>query len=307
MVSSSTEEKASLSLQNDQNTSLIYLSKTGGNTGDFLHLLLSGVASYGAPLLRSAVGVTVMLIDIPQLNPFHLLPFAVREFLRSLHLPTVLKFLIQRGFVRLELKDRHGEDLVFYPGIDAAQSVYQSGDFTCRYLNPFFSTIFQSSGRLLTLRISRENWEDLLQTPSTPKNESSNETLLDRSYYNRTKLASLIDDFGNWTAAETHLAEMLVQVFASKANVLPRGDQMKTMINNEQKEDEIFCNAWKRMMIDVKEEKNTRKKRQVEALKAAGQQLKEKPIKTSTSSSKSSNEEKPLPPLESESRTHREF
>jgi hypothetical protein len=46
----------------------------------------------------------------------------------------VLKFLIQRGFVRLSVGS---SGLSLYPGLDPAHGLYQSADFPCRDLDTF--------------------------------------------------------------------------------------------------------------------------------------------------------------------------
>jgi hypothetical protein len=264
----------SFSLQNDEQTSSLSLARSEGGLEDFLHLVLSGVSSSAAPVLRGAMGVTVMMLDIPQLNPLHTLPYAVREVYRALHLPTVLKFLIQRGFLKFALG---GSGLTLFPGLDPTSGVYQSGDFNCHYLDPFLSAPFLSPDqRMVTLSLSErtdgQTWLDLLLQTQTP----AEETVFSAShrFYNRTRAVELIESLGNWTEAEGQLLGVLHRLFESAAaNATP------------QREDEIFCEAWKRMMVSVREEKSHRKKLQVAALKASGQKLRGPPGAATAASS----------------------
>jgi hypothetical protein len=268
-------KELSFLLSNDHTEVALYLPQAEGAVEDFLHLLLSAVASYSSPILRGAVGVTVLMMDIPQLNPFYLFPFAAKELLRSLHLPTILKFLIQRGFVKISVAGAWGNDeaeRMLFPGLDSSQLVYQSADFSCRYLDTFLSNRSLSSDRMLTLHLTDspegDIWAQLLE---------SNETHASRPNFSRTKAAEFIDVFGNWTAAEDQLAGLLTRLLESTANVVPRPRGVGTEVEEveEQREDEIFCKAWRGMMMSVKEEKSQRKKGQVAALKAAGQKLRE--------------------------------
>jgi hypothetical protein len=294
------DNEVSFLLSNDRTDVALYLPQADGELEDFLHLLLSAVASYSSPILRGAVGVTVILIDIPQLNPLHLFPLAVKEFLRSLHLPTVLKFLIQRGFVKISV----GEDeRVLLPGLDPSQLVYQSADFSCRYLDSFFSNRSLASNRMVTLHFADnpegQTWSHLLEEAGS---SLDNETASSSSsrLFNRTKAVELIDFFGNWTAAEEQLAGLLTGLFESTANVLPKSRKADGA-GTEQKEDEIFCKAWRGMMMSVREEKSQRKKKQAAALKASGQKLREgrgatgkpsaeEPVERETSSAKGEEE-----------------
>lgn len=264
----------SLLLSNDGNNVALYLPQSEGALEDFLHLLVSGVASYSSPVLRGAVGVTVMLIDIPQLNPLHLFPYATKELLRSLHLPTVIKFLIQRGFVKISVGM---DERVLLPGLDPSHGVYQSADFSCHYLDSFFSNRSLESNRMVTLHFADnpegQTWSHLLEETGASVANASHFA------FNRTKAVELIDIFGNWTAAEENLKSLLTRLFESTANILPKsrsaGSEGEVGTAVEQKEDEVFCKAWRGMMMSVKEEKSQRKKKQVTALKASGQKLRE--------------------------------
>ena len=186
------------------------------------------------------------------MNPFLLFPYVVNDFLTSFHLQTLLQFFVQRGFLRIyfTVQDPIIKSVILYPGSEFSQNIYQSADFNCNYLNEFFSEKFQTTHRMISLNLTtyflanQINWRDYLIDNST--NDDNNEILK----YNRTKIVQLIENIQDWNQSEKIFKDIILEIYNSKAN---------NKNKKEQQEDEIFCQAWKEMIVSVKKEKLDRK------------------------------------------------
>ena len=249
---------------------------TGMLIRDLLHLLLSGIASSNveSPLLRMALAVTDIMLEVPSMHPLNAIPAARSALLKAWDMSFVLQFLVQRGFVLFSLQSETGQVVDMSPAPLQEEAVYQSADFGCHYLDRFLSDGFLKRGRMIHVYVTQLPGDTLdSETYRWMGATEGNSTV----YYDRKKVAAALLGQDTWTQVDVTLTEIFRGIFSdsdsSSSNaagtqkeddVSATGeatsgttkDTVKTVYASEESPE--YCEVWRRMMEDIKDDKRTR-------------------------------------------------
>jgi hypothetical protein len=249
----------SLSLVSDDGGLILSLGSDAQSINDFFHLVLSATASHltTRPLLRQALAVTDLLMDVPSLNPLGLFADAVEDLLDGLSLPLTLQFLVERGLLSLSFfqQQENSDEVISAAKSDDSEQIYQSADFSCSYLNTFLSQGFISAGRALRVLVQDDTrGECNAEVSLTCQRVRDYKCISCRpnQMYNRHMIREDIGRY-EWSSAEEQIRVMLSSLFSTRANPLPQSNR-----RTKPKEDDAYCEAWKSMMASVREEKTVR-------------------------------------------------
>jgi hypothetical protein len=245
---------------------------------DILHAILSAIASAKTqkPILRMALAVTEITLAVPTMHPLNALPASLADVLEGVNMPAILQFLVQRGMLTVSFEKGRVPAQSMAPSPQVSDPLYHSADFACTYLNRFFSDGYMKRGRRVDLIVQNQETNTGADATNIHSSDWKQYEWSDMSVsgsgedvvlYDRQKVVNSLLKRDTWVGAEESLRRIFLGMFTSpddeqqqeQAGVEPSDDSSfsagKTRKYTESSE---YCDAWRRMMDDIRSEKKSR-------------------------------------------------
>lgn len=220
-----------------------------------------------------ALAVTDITLAVPTMHPLNALPASLQDVLDGVKMSAILQFLVLRGILSITFEGGSTPSKSMIPSSQTADTLYHSADFTCTYLNRFFSDGFMRRGRLVDLTVQSQldnpdgditsmhssDWQQYKWVSNSEDASGSEETI----FYDRQKVVSTLLTRDTWVGAEESLRRIFLGIFTSlsaeqELHAETYDTSFATGKTWQYAESTEYCDAWKRMMDDIREEKKSR-------------------------------------------------